>query len=219
MIHDKTLTANNFFSKIKSLLFEFCLLFSAPFVFLTVMSLSSCQSVSSDLSKDSKTILKNTVQQSCFQEHNAGFLINLSAPATPSVSWEGQWTRDYATLDTQLLDPTGQVIQLTSLSTLVDKFGSIGLRRIMCGTTAFSSKILLEGHQIVVKNKLKILQKEESMIRFEAKSEFYYGLFGIKKSPNTLYWLGHIEQGKSVPELIRFGTDTDILQLDFIDYN
>lgn len=219
MIHDKTLTANNFFSKIKSLLFELRLWFSVSFVFLTVMNLSSCQSVSSGLSEDTKTILKNTVQQSCFQEHNAGFLINLSAPETPSVSWEGQWARDYATLDTQLLDPTGQVIQLASLSTLVDKFGSMGLRRIMCGYTAFSPKIILEGHQIVVKNKLQILQKEDQIIRFEARSEFYYGLFGIKKSPNTLYWLGRIEQGKSVPELIRFGTDTDSLQLDFIDYN
>lgn len=218
MFHNKTLAANQIFSKIKPFSLNFFILFLLSF--FSLVFLVSCQSTSpKPKNAQQLTNIKYLVENSCFKEQNAGFFSNVFAPGTPSVSWEGQWTQDYADLKTQLLDPSGQVIQLESLTELVDKFGAIGMRRLMCGETAFSSKIILDGHKIAVKNRVSILEYTEQTIHFEGVSEFHYGLFGLKKSPNILYWRGWIKQEAAKPESIRFGTEKDFLRLDFIDYN
>lgn len=214
MIHPITLTVKTIFSKIKS---QFICFFAHTFIFFIIVS---CQSVPKEtVTLKQKKVLQSNVEKSCFQSNSGGFLANVSAPSIPSVSWEGEWAEKYSVLHTQLLDPTGQVIQMNSLSSIVNKFGALGLRRVMCGHTVFESKVMLEGHKIILKNSLNIIQETPTKIIFEGRSEFYYGLFHMQKSPNTLFWRGHIENKTVTPELIRFGTEKDFVMLDVIDYN
>lgn len=193
-------------------------MYFTPFFLISVF-VTSCQTTSEHVNDNLVETVKTAVNAACFENNNPSFLVHISAPNMPSVSWEGQWSSDYRSLQTQLLDPTGKEMQLASLSVLVDKFGAIGLRRVMCGQTAFSSRLPLQNHQIVVKNRIKILQQTSNTIQFEAVSQFYYGLFGMKKDPNTLYWRGFVEKSDVTPQLIRFGVNKEFLQLDFLDYN
>lgn len=216
--------------------------------FFSLLFLTSCASVplkenSEDFQK--KTVQKK-INTSCFEQESGNFLTDVSLPNAPTFSWEGRWSNKFETLNTRILDPMGRVlytlsvnqnqvvtdsfitsrnskiqnadVKIAPLLNVLSKLGSVGLRSVLCGQTAFSPTLKLDGHNIHVKSTIDINPTKDTTIQIlETKSEFYYGLFA-KKNTNTLFWRGRIHDEIVVPQFIRFGAGKNFVMFNFLDY-
>ncbi len=157
------------------------------------------------------------INHSCFFEGKGSFAANVASSQLPTVTWEGKWNHHYGTLQTQLVDPTGRVLQRNPFTDIEEKFGAKGLRRIMCGQTAFQNSIKIENHNIKVRSYIKSIPQNNNETILETMSEFYYGLFA-QKSKITLTWKGLIKDGKMTPLFMQFGSIDEKVSIDFLDY-
>ena len=190
----------------------------ALFILIFLPLLAACRSTMiSGLSSKQLDYYRTVIKHDCFFGGRGSFAASVRSSRFSSVAWEGKWSQGFDFLETQIVDPTGKVLKNNPFTQIESKFGSKGLRRVMCGQVAFMPYLILEDQKIKVKSAIRILSEQNNETVLETKSEFYYGLFS-KKSQITLVWKGRIQNGNVTPLALNFGSEKERVSINVLDY-